>query len=117
MDLIFDFVGAEYWERNLRSLKNAGRLLIVGSLGGSKVEVDLGKVLLRRIQIIGSALRGQSLDEKIAITDRFRSRVLPLFEKQELRPVLDTVLPLEEVREAHRRMEANQNLGKIVLRL
>ena len=117
VDVILDLVGAGYWERNLRSLKPGGRILIVGLLGGSRVEADLWYILRRRLQVIGSAMRGRCLEDKIAITERFRERVLPLIESGEIRPVLDRVYPFEEVRDAHRRMEENLNIGKIVLRL
>ncbi|MCZ6793194.1 MAG: NAD(P)H-quinone oxidoreductase [Planctomycetota bacterium] len=117
VDVILDLVGAPYWERNLRSLGPGGRLLVVGLLGGARVETDLGVVLRRRIQIIGSALCGRSREDKVAITGRFRREVLPLLERGEARPIIDRVFPIEEVEEAHRRMEQNLNCGKIVLRL
>ena len=117
VDVILDLVGAKYWERNLRCLRPGGRLLVVGLVGGVEVAADLSHILRRRIQVIGSAMRGRSFDDKVAITRRFCDDVLPLLEKGELRPVLDRVYALEEVREAHERMEQNLNTGKIVLRL
>jgi putative PIG3 family NAD(P)H quinone oxidoreductase len=117
VDVVLDLVGAKYWEQNLRSLRDGGRLLVVGLLGGAKVTADLWLLLRRRLHVIGSALRGRSLEDKIALTRRFREQVLPLIERGEVRPVIDRVFPLDEVRQAHERMEANLNLGKIVLRL
>lgn len=117
VDIVLDVIGASYWERNLASLRDGGRLLVVGLLGGPKVTCHLGVVLLRRLQIIGNALRARSLEDRIGITRRFRERVLPLLEGGTVRPIIDRVLPIEEVREAHALMEANANLGKIVLRL
>ncbi len=116
-DVVLDLVGAKHWERNLECLRKGGRLLIVGLLGGSKVSLDLAQVLHHRLQILGTAMRGRTLDDKIAITRRFRERVLPMLERGEVRPVIDTVYPLDEVRSAHERMEANRNQGKIVLRM
>ena len=117
VDVVLDLVGAKYWDRNLESLRVGGRYLVIGLVGGSKVHVDLGTVLKRRLQILGSAMRGRSLEAKIVITARFVSELLPQFEAGALRPVLDRIFPLDEVRAAHGRMEANLNLGKIVLRL
>lgn len=117
VDLILDLVGAAYWDRNLRSLRSGGRLLVVGLMGGTMVQADLSFLLRRRLEIVGSSLRGRSLEEKIAITERFRESVLPLLERGEVWPLIDRVYPLEDVKDAHRRMEANLNLGKIVLRM
>jgi tumor protein p53-inducible protein 3 len=117
VQLVLDLVGASHWDRNLRSLAVEGRLLLVGLVGGAEVKLDLSILLRRRLRIAGSTLRGRSLEEKIAITDRFRRRVLPRLGAGAVRPVLDRVYLLEEVQEAHRRMESNLNIGKIVLRL
>lgn len=116
-DVILDLVGARNWEDNLRSLRAGGKYLVVGLVSGSRVEVDLGTILKRRLQILGTAMRGRSLADKVAITRRFAADLLPRFEAGSLRPVIDRIFTLEEVREAHQRMEANLNLGKIVLRL
>lgn len=115
--VVLDLVGAKHWERNLECLREGGRLLVVGLVGGSKVQADLSVILRRRLQVLGTALRMRPLEEKAAIARHFRETVLPLLESGAVRPVLDRVYPLEEVRAAHERMEANLNVGKIVLRL
>ncbi len=117
VDLILDLVGADYWDANVRALKTAGRIVILGLLGGSRATVDLSQLLLRRLQIRGMAMRGLPLSEKIAIVDRFRESFLPLLDRGDLQPVVDEVFLFGEVRAAHERMEANLNVGKIVLRL
>ncbi len=117
VDVVLDLVGAKYFEGNLRCLAPRGRLLVLGLVGGSKVALDLSVILRRRLQIMGMVLRSRSRDEKVEVTNRFVNELLPHFESAALRPLIDSVYPIEEVREAHRRMEANQNLGKIVLRL
>jgi len=117
VDVVLDVVGAKYWERHLALLRPGGALLVVGLLGGARVELDLGVVLRRRLRVLGTAMRGRSLDDKIAITRRFGDELLPRFESGELRAVIDSVLPFEEVRAAHQRMEENLNRGKIILRL
>ena len=115
VELVQDFIGAAYWQRNLRCLKVGGRLVLVGLMGGTKIEVDLGLILSRRLHIIGSVMRSQSLESKIAITERFRSRWLPLLEQGHLRPIIDTSFPLAEAAAAHQYMEDNRNVGKILL--
>jgi len=115
--IILDLVGAKYWERNLSCLQEGGRLLVVGFVGGARVNADLGVILRKRIAVIGTALRSRSVADKIAITQRFVDNVLPLLKRSEVKPVVDSVFPLEDVRAAHERMEANKNTGKIILRL
>ncbi len=115
VELVQDFIGAAYWQRNLRCLKVGGRLVLVGLMGGTKIEADLGLILSRRLHIIGSVMRSQSLESKIAITERFRSRWLPLLAQGHLRPIIDTSFPLAEAAVAHQYMEDNRNVGKILL--
>lgn len=117
VDVVLDFIGAPYLARNLQILKTKGRLLQVGLLGGSTTEIDLGMVMRKRLQVIGSVMRPQSLDEKISITQRFVQRWLPALKEGTLQPVIDSVYPLAQVREAHQYMEANRNFGKIILKI
>lgn len=117
VDVVLDFIGAPYLERNLQILKTKGRLSQVGLMGGSATEIDLGMVMRKRLQILGSVMRPQSLEEKIAITHRFVQRWLPELKMGNLQPVIDTVFPLSQVHEAHAYMEANQNIGKIILKV
>ena len=117
VDVVLDFIGAPYFERNLSILKTKGRLLQVGLIGGSATEINLNTVMRNRLQIIGSVMRPQSIDEKIAITQRFVDRWLPELERGVLQPIIDTVFPLAEAAQAHEYMEANRNFGKIILRV
>jgi putative PIG3 family NAD(P)H quinone oxidoreductase len=114
-DVIEDFIGAAYWERNLRSLKTGGRLVLVGLMGGVKVEANLGLLMTKRLQIFGSVLRSRPLADKIAITQRFRSKWLPLLAAGRIKPIVDRVFSLAQVADAHRYMEENRNFGKIIL--
>ena len=116
-DAVLDLVGASYWEKNLQALQEGGCLLLLGLLGGSRVEADLGLILRRRLRIIATRPRSRSREEKALLVERFRQSVLPLILEGRIRPVIDRIFPLEEVRAAHERMEANLNVGKIVLRL
>ncbi len=117
VDVVLDFIGAPYLARNLSILKTWGRLLQVGLIGGSTTEIDLGTVMRNRLKIIGSVMRPQTLTEKIGITRRFVERWLPELEAGTLQPVIDTVFPLAQAREAHAYMEANRNFGKILLKV
>jgi len=115
--VIEDFIGAAYWERNLRSLKTGGRLVLVGLMGGVKIEANLGLLMTKRLQIFGSVLRSRPLADKIAITRSFRSKWLPLLAAGRIKPIVDRVFPLAQVADAHRYMEENRNFGKIILSL
>jgi putative PIG3 family NAD(P)H quinone oxidoreductase len=117
VDVILDFIGGPYLTENLNSLAINGRLVLIGQMGGSKAEVDLGLVMRRRLHILGTTLRAQPLDRKLDLTARFREFGLPLIEKGLLKPVVDRVYDLAEAGEAHRYMEDNANTGKIVLRV
>ncbi len=117
VDVVLDFIGAPYLERNLSVLKTKGRLLQVGLIGGATAEIDLGTLMRNRLKVIGSVMRPQSIDEKIAITQRFVDQWLPEFKRGALKPVIDSVFPLAEVRQAHTYMEANRNFGKIILKV
>lgn len=115
VDLIEDFIGAGYWNKNLQSLKIGGRLVLVGLMGGVKVEANLQLIMAKRLQIFGSVLRARPLAEKIDITQRFTKNWLPLLASGLIKPIVDRVFPLAQATDAHRYMEENRNFGKIVL--
>ena len=117
VDVVLDFIGAPYLERNLSILKTKGRLLQVGLIGGATGEINLGTLMRNRLKVIGSVMRPQSIDEKIAITQRFVDRWLPELKRGVLQPIIDTVFPLAEAGQAHTYMEANRNFGKIILKV
>jgi NADPH:quinone reductase-like Zn-dependent oxidoreductase len=116
VDIILDCIGAKYLERNLRALAADGRLLSIGLMGGSRAELDMGLMLARRIQIIGSTLRPLPPVRKAALVREFCRAALPLFTQRQLRPIVDRVLPLAEVARAHKAMDEH-HVGKIVLRV
>lgn len=116
-DVILDFVGGPYLERNVRAAASEGRIVFIGTMGGTRAEIDIGAVMRKRLRLIGTTLRARPPEQKMRLTQRFARQVLPLFEAGRLRPVVDRVFPLEAVAEAHAYMEANRNFGKIVLRV
>jgi len=115
-DVILDLVGAAYLADNIRALALRGRLVVVGLLGGATAELPLGALLAKRGVIIGTVLRSRPLEEKAALAQAFAQHALPLFAQGKLKPIVDCVLPMSEVRTAHQRMEQNDTFGKIVLR-
>lgn len=118
VDVILDFVAAPYFEKNINSLTIDGRLILLATLGGGKIEnFDLRKLLQKRLQIVASTLRSRSLDYQIRLTQDFAQFALPRFQKNQLKPVIDRVFEWSDVQAAHRYMESNQNTGKIVLAL
>jgi putative PIG3 family NAD(P)H quinone oxidoreductase len=117
VDVVEDFIGGAYLARNLAVLKEGGRLVQVGLLNGLTAEIDLELLLMKRLQIKGSVMRPRPLGDKRAITRKFSERWLPLLVEGRLSPVIDTVFPFERMAEAHGRMEANLNVGKVLLTL
>jgi len=115
-DVILDHIGGKYLAGNLKALAVGGRLVIIGLMGGAKVEINLGALMVKRQQIIGSVLRSRSVAEKAGIVTQFTTAVMPLFEQGTIEPLIHTVLPLAEAAEAHRMMEASEHFGKIVLK-
>ena len=115
VDVIEDFLGASYFARNIASLSIQGRLVIVALMGGSKTEIDLSQIQRRRLAIFATTLRARPLPEKRKVTRRFMERWLPPLVQGRLKPIIDSVYPLEKAAEAHRRMDGNENFGKIVL--
>jgi NADPH:quinone reductase-like Zn-dependent oxidoreductase len=115
VDVVIDTVGAAYLEENVRALAPRGTIVCLGLLAGAQGTLPMGPLLAKRARIVGSVLRSRPLEEKIALAQRLTREVVPLFERGVLRPVVDRVLPLSAVADAHRAMEADANVGKIVL--
>jgi len=115
VDVIMDLVGANYFSANLEALASRGRLICVGTMAGAKSEIDMGLLLRKRAIIAGTMLRGRSIEEKATATRLFASAVLPLVSRAVIRPVIDRVYSVDEIRYAHERMESNASFGKIVL--
>lgn len=115
VDVILDLVGAKFFPANLESLALKGRLILVGLTGGRTAEFDLGWALQKRAKIIGTVLRARPTTEKAAATRSFIEDVLPLIAAGTVKPNLDKIFPLEEIKDAHEHLESNASFGKIVL--
>lgn len=118
VDILVDFLAAPYFQRNLHALALDGRMVMLALMGGIKVsEVNLIPILRKRISIHGSTLRNRSHAYKVALNHAFSAQYWKAFEKGNLNPVIHTIMDWTEIAEAHRMMEANENAGKIVLRI
>ena len=116
VDVILDFIGASYWEKNLKSLKTDGRWILIGILGGTEVnKVNLMELLQKRIQLKATLLTPRSDEYKKELTKEFVQKAIPLFNQNKIKAVVDQVFNFEDIQNAHKRMEANKNLGKIIL--
>jgi putative PIG3 family NAD(P)H quinone oxidoreductase len=116
VDLILDFIGKPYWEKNFSVLAEDGKLVILATMGGSEIgNFDLRTLMKKRVTIAGSTLRNRSLEYKINLTREFANFALPLFIEKKLVPIIDKVFPWEAAAEAHRYLEHNLNFGKVVL--
>lgn len=115
VDVILDMVGGTYVQKNLSCLAPGGRLANIAFLQGSRVEVDLMPIMLKRLTVTGSTLRPRSHAEKAAIADALRQRVWPWVESGKVKAVVDRSFPLAEVQAAHRLMESSAHIGKILL--
>jgi len=114
-DVVLDLNGGPYFSASLEAMALRGRLVLIGGVAGGKADVDLYQILRKRLHIIGTVLRARSLQEKIAITDAFAREVVPLLASGSIQPVIDSVFPLDQIQDAHRRLESNETFGKVVL--
>lgn len=114
-DVILDIVGAPYLSGNLAALAPDGRLAIIGLQGGRRAELDLGQLLAIRGTVSATLLRPRPLADKARIVRGVREQVWPLIEAGRIRPVVDRVLPMDRAAEAHRILESNAHVGKILL--
>ncbi len=115
VDVVLDVVGGDYLARNLKALRTGGTIVQVGVMGGGRTQIDLGALLPKRAHLVGTVLRARPIEEKIAVTQRFAREVLPWYADGTVRPVIDTRFPLDAIADAHRHMEANANVGKILV--
>lgn len=116
VDLILDFVGADYWNRNLASIKKEGRWVLIGILGGAEVEkVNLLSIISKCIQFTGTLLTPRSNEYKALLTKEFSENIISYFEDKKIKPIIDTKFSLEDIGKAHLHMEGNHNIGKIII--
>ena len=115
VDVVLDVIGGNYVDKNIASVRVGGHIVQVGTMGGGRTEVNIGMMLPKRTSLTGTVLRARPLAEKIAITQRFASEVLPLYDSGSIRPVIDSRYRLSAIADAHAYMETNANVGKILI--
>jgi putative PIG3 family NAD(P)H quinone oxidoreductase len=115
VDVILDMVGANYFERNINILNTNGRLVFIATLGGPKTELDIRKLMAKRIMLKGSTLRARPLAEKVAIRKAFTERFWEALEQKRIKAIIDSVFDIRDTEKAHAKMQANENIGKILL--
>lgn len=117
IDVVLDVVGGDYLARNLLSVRQKGTIVQVGLMGSATTEVNLGMFMMKRCSLVGTTLRARPIEEKVALTQRFAREMLPLFDTGALRPIVDSRYPLEDAAAAHRHLESNATIGKVLLTL
>ena len=117
VQVILDPVGGNYLEDNMKSLSLEGRLVMIGLMGGAKASINLGLLMMKRLRIIGSTLRAQPIAKKTEIMNNLKENVWPSLESGDIKPIIDKVIPIEEVDKAHKLMESNQTFGKVILKV
>lgn len=115
VDVVLDVLGAGGLESNLRSLATGGRLVIIGLQRGTRGEIDLGRLLARRLTVAGTTLRARPLDERAAIVAQLREQVWPLLAAGRIRPVVHAAVPMDRAGEAHELLDSGEVFGKLVL--
>jgi NADPH2:quinone reductase len=115
VDITLDMVAGSYVQRNLDIAAIEGRVVTISLLGGSRAEINVGMILVKRLTLTGSTLRSRTVDQKAAVATAVRENVWPLIESGKVRPVIFKTFPLAEASEAHRLMESSNHIGKIVL--
>lgn len=118
VDVILDFVGASYYDTNLKSIAVDGRWVLIGTLGGSKVkEVEIFDLMKKRIQLKGTLLTPRPHDYKAKLSQEFAYNILPLMAQGKIKTLIHEVVDFDQLPEAHRIMEDNENIGKIIISL
>ena len=115
VDVILDMIGGDYMPSNIQSLADDGRLVMINSMKGKDVQLDLSQVMRKRLIITGSMLRSREIAFKSAIAQNLEKHIWPLLASGKIKPVIDKIFPAAEAAQAHQLMESGEHIGKIVL--
>ncbi|MFO0995510.1 MAG: NAD(P)H-quinone oxidoreductase [Alphaproteobacteria bacterium] len=115
VDVILDMVGGDYFPRNIQSLALDGRLIHIATDRGDVVELNIPRIMVKRLMIGGSTLRARSIEQKGVIAKELLEKVWPLIDSGRIKPVVHAMFALEQAAEAHRLMESSAHIGKILL--
>ena len=117
VDLILDIIAGDYVPKNIKCLAVEGRLVIIATQGGLKTELNVLPIMMKRLTITGSTLRPRTVEQKAEIAREIFDQAWPLLEDGGVSPVIDSVFSLDQVREAHQRLESGSHIGKILLQM
>ena len=117
VDVVLDMVGADYLERNIELLNLNGRLVFISTLSGKEAEIDIRKLMGKRLTLKGSTLRSRPVAEKAKIKEAFMAQFWTALEAGDIKPVIHEVFSIQEVERAHEVMQSNENIGKLILRV
>jgi NADPH:quinone reductase len=115
VDVVLELIGGNYLKEDLQCVANQGRIIIVGLLAGASAEVDLGKILSKRLHVMGTNLRARPLEQKLTVMRVFDKSLVPLIAQGALKAVVDKVYPLKDAAAAHEYVASNESFGKVVL--
>jgi NADPH:quinone reductase-like Zn-dependent oxidoreductase len=113
--VILDPVGGSYLADNLDLMGVGGRLVLIGLMGGAQTEINLGLMMIKRLRVIGSTLRARPLSEKAAVMAQLKDKVWPKIEAGTIKPIVDTVFPIQETDAAHELVASDKTIGKVIL--
>jgi NADPH:quinone reductase-like Zn-dependent oxidoreductase len=117
MEITLDLVGGPYVAADIRASALKGRVMLIGTIAGRSATIPVGAVLGKRLTLRGTVLRARSVEEKRSVAAAFARDVVPLLGAGALRPVVDSVYALDEIRAAHERLAGNATFGKVVIRI
>ncbi len=115
VDIVLDMVGGDYTQKNIDLLKTEGRLVIINAMKSPTSEINMKKIMVKRLQITGSTLRARSPEFKYEIAQNLKKHIWSFLESGEIKPIIHQKFPLEQASEAHKLMESSEHIGKIVL--
>ena len=117
VDVVLDVIGGDETDRNLRAVRTDGTIVQVGLMGGGSASVNVGLILSKRITWVGTTLRARPVERKLALSQRFIDEMIPMFDSGAMHPVIDSRYAFDDIAAAHGHMEANANVGKILIDL
>lgn len=117
INVILDMIGGNYIQKNLNLAAAEGRIVNIAYMGGFKAEVNFAPLLMKRITLTGSTLRAQTFAQKTVMVEEIMEHIFPHLDNGDIKPIIDSIYPLEQVEQAHGHMEGGQHMGKIILRM
>ncbi len=117
VNLILDIISGEYVAKNIKCLADEGRMVIIATQGGFRAQINVLPIMTKRLMITGSTLRPRTVEQKAEIADELRTHAWPLLNEGKIKPIIDSVFSMDEVCDAHKRIESGSHIGKILLKM